>query len=238
MLLKMKVLVLLLLLSSVLCVSADVQHESNAITGCSDTDGEDVDILDDEAMWYADFNKHTGVNALPPFADPISSPGQYEQAVANQQICKQNLQITRKAMKDFPRELDPPSSLIIYTELNEELGVKNTLICYVTGFYPAPVNVSWTKNTEKVTEGTSISVAFPNKDGSFRQTSKLDFVPQLGDIYSCTVEHVALTQPMTKFYAVENPEPTIGPAMFCGAGMTVGVLGVAAGTYLLIRGNK
>ncbi|XP_030579239.1 HLA class II histocompatibility antigen, DP alpha 1 chain-like [Archocentrus centrarchus] len=234
----MKALVLLLVLSSVLCVSADVQHESNAISGCSDTDGEDVVILDDEAVWYADFYRKIGVDTLPDFADPMRSPVQYDEAVANREICRYRLQIIRQAMKDVPKELDPPSNLIIYTELNEELRVKNTLICYVTGFYPAPVNVSWTKNGESVIEGTSISVAFPNTDGTFRQTARLDFVPQPGDSYTCTVEHVALTRPIMKFHDVEIPKPSIGPVIFCGAGLTVGVLGAAAGTYLLIRGNK
>ncbi|CAI5657142.1 unnamed protein product [Oreochromis niloticus] len=216
----------------------EVLHGDNWITGCSDTDGEAVVILDDEVVWYAVFNKHTGVDSLPAFADPISSPGQYEQAVANMQICRQNLKTTRQAMKEVPKELDPPSSLIIYTVLNVELGVQNFLICHVTGFYPAPVNVTWTKNEQKVTEGTNTSVPFPNKDGSFKQTSRLDFIPKQGDVYSCTVEHVALIQPMTKFYAVVNSDLILGPAMFCGVGLTVGVLGVAAGIFLLIRATE
>lgn len=95
---------------------------------------------------------------------------------------------------------DAPDSVEIYTIVNVEIGVQNTLICHVTGFYPAPVNVTWSKNTKKVVEGTSITVPLSNKDGSFSQTSKLDFVPKGGDLYACTVEHVALTQPVTKIY--------------------------------------
>uniref|UniRef100_A0A669BXL9 Ig-like domain-containing protein n=1 Tax=Oreochromis niloticus TaxID=8128 RepID=A0A669BXL9_ORENI len=94
---------------------------------------------------------------------------------------------------------DPPSCLVIYTLLHVELGVQNTLICHVTGFYPAPVNITWNKNEQKVTEGTSTSILFPNKDGSFKQTSRLDLIPKKRDVYSCTVEHVGLTQPTTKF---------------------------------------
>uniref|UniRef100_A0A668UBF1 Ig-like domain-containing protein n=1 Tax=Oreochromis aureus TaxID=47969 RepID=A0A668UBF1_OREAU len=86
---------------------------------------------------------------------------------------------------------DSPSCLVIYTLLHVELGVQNTLICQVTGFYPAPVNITWNKNEQKVTEGTSTSILFPNKDdGSFKQTSRLNFIPKQGDVYSCTVEHV------------------------------------------------
>ncbi|XP_039464434.1 RLA class II histocompatibility antigen, DP alpha-1 chain-like [Oreochromis aureus] len=238
MIMKMKVCVLLIILSSVLCVSADVLHEMNSVSGCSDTDGEDVLILDDEVVWYADFNKQKVVDSLPAFADHPSFEGKYEEAVANQQICRQNLKVTHTAMKDFPKEHDAPYMVIIYTTLNVEMGVQNTLICHVTGFFPAPVNITWNKNTKNLVEGTSITVPLSNKDGTFSQTSKLDFVPKGGDVYICTVEHVALIQPITKVYAVEDAEPILGPAIFCGVGLTVGVLGVAAGIYLFIRGQK
>uniref|UniRef100_A0A3Q4GFJ5 Ig-like domain-containing protein n=1 Tax=Neolamprologus brichardi TaxID=32507 RepID=A0A3Q4GFJ5_NEOBR len=244
----MKVWVLLLILSSVLCVSADGLYEMNSVSGCSDTDGEDVLILDNEVVWYADFNKHTGVDSLPAFADHPRCPlGMYEEAVANQQICRQNLKMARTAMKDFPKELDAPYSVTIYTTVNVEIGVQNTLICHVTGFYPAPVNVTWRKNTKKVVEGTSMTVPLSNKDGSFSQTSKLDFVPKGGDVYACNVEHVALTQPFTKFYGSRLSlsiqmwsalNPFWDLQYFCGVGLTVGVLGVAAGIYLFIRGRK
>ncbi|GLD75217.1 HLA class II histocompatibility antigen, DP alpha 1 chain-like protein, partial [Lates japonicus] len=133
---------------------------------------------------------------------------------------------------------DPPSSPMIYTRDKVELGVKNTLICHVSGFYPAPVNVSWTKNEQKVTEGTSINVPFPLKDGSFNQISRLEFIPQLGDVYTCTVRHPALNQPLARIWDVEVQQPSIGPAVFCGVGLTVGLLGVAAGTFFLIKGNE
>uniref|UniRef100_A0A8D0D4V5 Ig-like domain-containing protein n=1 Tax=Sander lucioperca TaxID=283035 RepID=A0A8D0D4V5_SANLU len=94
-----------------------------------------------------------------------------------------------------------PSSVMVYPKEDVELREKNTLICYVTGFYPAPVNFYWTKNGENVTQGTSTNVPYPNKDGSFNQFSRLEFIPQLGDIYSCTVKHLALDQPLTRIWA-------------------------------------
>ncbi len=99
---------------------------------------------------------------------------------------------------------DPPSNLIIYPRDDVELGQENTLICHVTGFYPAPVNVTWTKNGQKVTEGTSINVPYPNKDNSYNQISRLEFIPQQGDIYSCSVEHLALEEPETRTWGEKN----------------------------------
>uniref|UniRef100_A0A3B3UEA1 H-2 class II histocompatibility antigen, A-U alpha chain-like n=1 Tax=Poecilia latipinna TaxID=48699 RepID=A0A3B3UEA1_9TELE len=229
---KMK---LLLFLSGVLWVSA------LRIVGCSDSDGEGMLALDGEEMWYADFKKKEGVIALPPFVDHVSYvEGTYETAVGEQPICRTNLGIARKALKDIPLERDAPSGLVIYPRDEVELGEKNTLICHVSGFYPAPVNVSWTRNGQKVTEGTSINIPFPSKDSSFTQISRLQFVPQLGDIYSCSVEHLALKEPLTRTWDVEmdNPQSGPGPSIFCGVGLTIGLLGVAVGTFFLIKGNE
>ncbi|XP_006809275.1 H-2 class II histocompatibility antigen, A-U alpha chain-like [Neolamprologus brichardi] len=236
----MKMKELLLFLSCVLCVSADGQHSDIKIAGCSDSYGEDVYALDGEEIAYADFNKQKEIYPQPPFVDPMTVTGAYEQAVANQQICRANMQNSRKGMKDFPLERDAPSAVMIYTRDEVEFGEENTLICHVTGFYPAPVNVSWTKNKEKVT-GSSINVPYINKDGTFTQISRLDFTPQLGDTYSCKVEHLALTEPATKFYVVEasaQPDSGVGPSVFCGVGLTLGLVGVAVGTFFLIKGNE
>lgn len=161
---------------------------------------------------------------------------------------------------------------MIYPRNEVQLTQPNTLICLVTGFYPAPVNISWTRNGEKVTEGTRINVPYPNKEGTFTQISRLDFVPEQGDIYSCRVQHPAMTEAETRmwsektlfkltetdrhkstqtrqvhvcvnvcvcvFAAVDVKQPGVGPAVFCGLGLTFGLLGVAAGTFFLIKGNE
>uniref|UniRef100_A0A3Q2QKF9 H-2 class II histocompatibility antigen, E-U alpha chain-like n=1 Tax=Fundulus heteroclitus TaxID=8078 RepID=A0A3Q2QKF9_FUNHE len=232
---------LLLFLCGVLRVSADVLHEDIRIAGCSDSDGEQMFALDGEEMWVADFKQGKGVEPQPPFMDHTSYvEGTYDRAVANQQVCRTNLGLRRKALKDFPPEKDPPSTPMIYTRDNVELGEKNILVCHVSGFYPAPVNVSWTKNGQKVTEGTSINVPFPSKDSTFTQISRLGFIPQLGDIYSCSVDHLALQKPLTRMFDVEvhMSQPSVGPAVFCGLGLTIGLLGVAVGTFFLIKGNE
>nr|AEO44575.1 MHC class II antigen alpha chain [Oreochromis niloticus]AYN72122.1 MHC class II antigen alpha chain [Oreochromis niloticus] len=237
----MKMKELLLFLSCVLCVSADALHSDIHISGCSASDGEEMFGLDGEEKAYADFNKKEEIYPQPPFVDRTTyEEGTYEQAVANQQVCREGIKNVGKGMKDFPPEQDVPSGVMIYTRDEVEFGEKNTLICHVTGFYPAPVNVSWTKNQQKVT-GSTINVPYPNKDGTFRQTSRLDFTPQLGDVYSCAVQHLALTQPLTKIYEVDSsarPDPGVGPSVFCGVGLTLGLVGVAVGTFFLIKGNE
>ncbi|XP_074484426.1 H-2 class II histocompatibility antigen, E-D alpha chain-like isoform X6 [Sebastes fasciatus] len=201
---KMMKMIVVLVLSGVLCVSAEVLHQDIHILGCSDVDGEFMYTLDGEEVWYADFKNNRGVDPQPSFVDHVSyGEGVLESAKANLQVCRTNLQTLRGALKDFPLEKDAPSSPIVYTKDDVDLGQENILICHVTGFYPAPVNVSWTKNGEKVTVGTSINVPFMNKDGTYNQFSTLKFTPQLGDIYSCEVEHLALEQPLTRIWDVE-----------------------------------
>ncbi|XP_015259998.1 PREDICTED: HLA class II histocompatibility antigen, DP alpha 1 chain-like [Cyprinodon variegatus] len=168
---------LLLFLCSVLWVSADVLHEELYILGCSDSDGEFMLSLDGEEKWFADFKKEKGEEPQPPFIDHISYPeGFYEQAVNDQQVCRFNMNLGRKALKGIPLEKD----------------------------------------------------------------SALSFSPQLGDVYSCSVEHPALQEPVTKMFDVDvhGPQPSVGPAVFCGVGLTIGLIGVAVGTFFLVKGNE
>ncbi|XP_037336086.2 H-2 class II histocompatibility antigen, A-U alpha chain-like [Pungitius pungitius] len=229
---------MMLVLSAVFCVSADVSHEGILVTGCSDTDEEFLFGLDGEELWYADFKQGKGVNPQPTFVVPMDVPGDYEYALSEQRMCRNILKMDREAYKDLPLERDPPSSHMIYTKDTVELGEKNLLICHVTGFYPAPVTFSWTKNGKNVTEGTSMNLPFINKDGTFNQFSTLEFTPKLEDTYSCRVEHLALNHPQVKSYDVKVSQPSVGPAVFCGVGLTVSLLGVAAGTFFLIKGNE
>ncbi|XP_068188412.1 HLA class II histocompatibility antigen, DP alpha 1 chain-like [Antennarius striatus] len=229
---------MILLLSSVLCVSVDSQHVHFRIVGCSASEGEVMYSLDSEELWYADFINHRGVIAQPDFSDPMGYDGFFDSALTNLDICKRNLNTTLAALKNPAVHLDPPTRPVIYPRNKPELGRPNFLVCHATGFYPASINISWTKNNEEVKEEVSINVPVPNDDGSFNQFSRLEFTPEQGDVYSCTLNHKALKQPLTRFWEVEVEQPGIGPAVFCGVGLTVGLLGVAVGTFFLIKGNE
>ncbi|XP_030644478.1 HLA class II histocompatibility antigen, DP alpha 1 chain [Chanos chanos] len=134
---------------------------------------------------------------------------------------------------------EPPVSSI-YPRDYVTHGVGNTLICHVTGFYPPALTVEWTKNNKKVTEGMALSQFRPNRDGSYNVFSTLSFTPEQGDIYTCTVRHQGLQQPLTREWDADSEVtvPSIGPSVFCGVGLTVGLLGVAVGTFFLVKGNN
>uniref|UniRef100_A0A8C1JXA6 Ig-like domain-containing protein n=1 Tax=Cyprinus carpio TaxID=7962 RepID=A0A8C1JXA6_CYPCA len=232
---KLKQLLLCLNYSKYYYLSSIV-HEYVGIHGCSETDGEDMHGLDEEEMWHADFNQKRGVVTLPDFANPLEFPNFYETSVIEMTGCKSDVAFLTKVFKSPPPEMDAPQTSI-YLKDDVELGVQNTLICHVTGFYPPSLSISWTKNNAHVTEGISLSQYRPRADGTFNIFSTLKFTPAEGDIYSCTVNHIALQgQPQTK--TLDVALPSVGPAVFCGVGLTLGLLGVAAGTFLLIKGNN
>ncbi|KAK9977208.1 hypothetical protein ABG768_019029 [Culter alburnus] len=197
-------------------LSADAQYTHNffSINGCSDTEKESMYGTDGEEMWHADFTQMNGVVTLPDFADPMSFAGFYQESIAEQEVCKQNLAVCIKAYKSPAEEMDPPETFI-YPKDDVQLGVENTLICHVTGFFPPPVSVSWTKNNVIVTEGVSLSQYRPRNDGSFHIFSSLKIIPEERDIYSCTVNHRALQGPQTKIWDALPSWMLPSLALFC-----------------------
>ncbi|XP_036416773.1 H-2 class II histocompatibility antigen, A-R alpha chain-like [Colossoma macropomum] len=238
-LIKMK-LCLILVWSVLLSTEAKNVHKDIALTLCSDTDGEKEKIfgLDGEEMWHADFSQGKGVMTLPQFADPFSYvEGTYEAAVTNMGFCKQNLEVCAKGYK-YPAEAKDAPQSSIYTKYSVELGAKNTLICYITGFYPPHLGVQWTRNNVNVTDKASLSRYYPTSDRTYKVVSALSFTPEEDDIYTCTVEHTALDRPLTKTWDVQVALPSVGPSVFCGVGLAAGLLGVAVGTFFLVKGNN
>ncbi|XP_048065034.1 HLA class II histocompatibility antigen, DP alpha 1 chain-like isoform X2 [Megalobrama amblycephala] len=214
-----------------------VEHEAYQFEACSDTEEEFLIGYDEEELWHIDFDQKNGVVTSPDFTGPMTFPGLYDLGVSNMAKCKINLQYA-KGLKIPPPQLDAPQTSI-FPKDNVQLGILNTLVCHVTGFYPPSVRVLWMKNNVNVTGGMSLSQYRPRTDGTFNIFSTLKFTPAEGDIYSCTVNHRALQgQPQTKTWDVEVALPGVGPAVFCGIGLTLGLLGVAAGTLFLIKGNS
>ncbi|KAL6456326.1 hypothetical protein MHYP_G00348690 [Metynnis hypsauchen] len=227
---------LILLWSALLSTEAKILHKDTYITLCSETEKEVMYGLDGEEVWHADFSQEKGVETLPQFADPFTyEEGAYESAVANVEICKQNLDVCVKAYRYPAEPKDAPQSSL-YSEDDVELGSNNTLICYITGFYPAHVEVSWTKNEIDVTSEASLSRYYITDDGTFNLVSRLSFIPKKGDIYTCTVDHAALDRPLTKALDVQVTPPSLGPTVFCGAGLAAGLLGTAVGIFFFIKG--
>ncbi|XP_036822698.1 H-2 class II histocompatibility antigen, A-Q alpha chain [Oncorhynchus mykiss] len=238
--------VAIVVLTAVVCTSAEIPHETVYVQGCLENTKVEAEAelqVDGEEVVYADFQSGQEVWTLPEFLGPFPSStvrNFYKNAVKGRRLCQDALALWILEEKCPPEVKDAPESTI-YPRAEEVLGVENTLICFANHFYPPPVKVNWTKNGLEVTEGASLSRYYPNKDGTFHQFSSLSFTPQEGDVYACTVEHTALEDPKTRFWEYKIHEvsgSSAGPAVFCGVGLTLGLLGVATGTFLYVKGQQ
>lgn len=77
---------------------------------------------------------------------------------------------------------------------------ENTLICFINHFFPPSIKIKWTKNDIEVAVEDPFIKCLANPGGTFYVFSSLKFVPKVGDIYACTVEHDALEEPQTRFW--------------------------------------
>ncbi|XP_043102228.1 H-2 class II histocompatibility antigen, A-K alpha chain-like [Puntigrus tetrazona] len=221
----------------VLYINAQNYHEFGVIEACSDSDQEDFIVkFDDELMAHVDLEEQKEIMTLPDFAGQIQFPSLYEDAKKAVSICKNFIDILKEVYANSSEPLEPPRSSV-YPKSDPQLNVQNSLICHVTGFFPPPVRVSWTKNNVNVTEESTLSRYYPNKDGTMNVFSRLSFIPEEGDIYSCSVEHRALHQPQTRVWDVEITEPSMGPSVFSGVGLALGLLGLATGVFFISKGN-
>ncbi|XP_066500213.1 H-2 class II histocompatibility antigen, A-Q alpha chain-like [Hoplias malabaricus] len=230
---------LILACAALLYTVSAVKYQDLALTFCSDSEREKIYGIDGEEKWHADFSLEKGVMTLPQFADPFSyEEGAYEGAVSDIKICRTSLGRAIKANNypSIPR-VAPQSS--VYTKSSVQLGSRNTLICHITGFYPPHVEVTWTRNNVNVTDEANLSRYYPNtEDSTFKLVTTLSFTPEKGDIYSCSVQHTALDRALTKTWEVDVELPGVGASVFCGVGLAGGLLGVAVGTFFLIKGNN
>uniref|UniRef100_A0A8C6S3W1 Ig-like domain-containing protein n=1 Tax=Neogobius melanostomus TaxID=47308 RepID=A0A8C6S3W1_9GOBI len=145
---------------------------------------EDLYGLDGEETFHFDFEKNKEVYTLPKFGDHFECLSCYELALDNEAVCKSHLQ----------------SSVNTWTFLCRS---PNILVCQASGFYPAPVNFTWTRDRLTI-NSSSVSQAFPQSDGTFTQFSTIELLqPEEGQEYICSLEHPALKEPATRLLSDE-----------------------------------
>lgn len=71
------------------------------------------------------------------------------------------------------------------------------LACYVWGFYPMDVTITWKKNGQLVLpHGSAHKTSQPNGDWTYQTISYLATTPSFGDVYTCVVEHIGAPEPI------------------------------------------
>lgn len=90
-----------------------------------------------------------------------------------------------------------PPEVTVSPERTPLLQQHNLLLCSVTGFYPGDINVRWFRNGQEQRSGVMSTGLVRNGDWTFQMTVTLEMTPELGDIYSCLVEHPSLQSPVS-----------------------------------------
>lgn len=232
---------LILMLHSFVAV-AQIVHDIAYVVGCFDDSRTEAQYdFDGDEVLYVDYDREEVVYTVPPFImqDPVKVFGDmhiYKNAAKAKRTCAGIIAYCKAEGIHPEDEREPPES-VLYPAEEVVPGVENSLICFVNHFYPPSVNVSWTKNGLPVSDGVLLSRYYPNDDQTFRHFSTLTFTPSEGDIYSCMVEHSALETPKTRIWDVEFPKSphSLTADVYCGFGLGLGLLGVAAGTFLIVK---
>uniref|UniRef100_A0A674JY21 Ig-like domain-containing protein n=1 Tax=Terrapene triunguis TaxID=2587831 RepID=A0A674JY21_9SAUR len=196
--------------------------------------------FDQDEIFYVDLERKETVWRLPDFGKFTSFEAQG--ALGNIATDKYNLEIMIKRSNHTWAEngLFVPPEVTVFPEDPVELGEPNVLICFVDKFFPPVLSITWLKNGQEVTEGVSETDFYPRQDNSFRKFSYLPFLPSQGDFYDCRVEHGWLPEPFTKHWEaqVPTPVPETTETLVCALGLAVGIIGIIAGTILIIKGMK
>ncbi|XP_019649792.1 HLA class II histocompatibility antigen, DM beta chain isoform X1 [Ailuropoda melanoleuca] len=123
------------------------------------------------------------------------------------------------------------------------------LACYVWGFYPADVIISWRKNGQPVPPHSSApKMAQPNGDWTYQTVSYLATTPSYGDTYTCVVEHIGAPEPVCEDWTAGlSPMQTVKvsvSAVTLGLGFIIFSLGLLSwrragpSGYILLPGDS
>ncbi|XP_040899660.1 H-2 class II histocompatibility antigen, A-U alpha chain-like isoform X1 [Toxotes jaculatrix] len=195
---------------------------------------------DGDQLLYVDPLTFQAVPRLPEFAEQWTpDPKLAKDAFVSLGTCKYNIPRAIKGENRPPVVIVSPTSLIIPKQ-DVELGVPNTLICFVNDFHPPVVDITWTRNGHLVDQSeVSQTQYYSNSDFSFRTTSYLRFTPQENDIYSCSVDHASLQAPLTRFWEVEvHTDHQTAETSVCVCGVILGLIGVVTGLWFIMKANK
>ncbi|KAM5262686.1 HLA class II histocompatibility antigen, DO beta chain [Ctenodactylus gundi] len=115
-------------------------------------------------------------------------------------VCRRNYRLG--APFTVERKVQPEVS--VYPERTAFLHQHNMLVCLVTDFYPGDIKIRWFRNGQEETAGIVSSGLIRNGDWTFQTTVMLEMTPELGDVYSCRVEHPSLLSPVSMEWRAQS----------------------------------
>uniref|UniRef100_A0A8C8E5B1 Ig-like domain-containing protein n=1 Tax=Otus sunia TaxID=257818 RepID=A0A8C8E5B1_9STRI len=145
-------------------------------------------------------------------------------------FCRHNY----KVLTPFLTERKVQPKVRVTPMQSSSLPQTKRLACYVTGFYPAEIEVKWFQNGREETESVASTDVIQNGDWTYQVLVMLETTPQRGDTYTCQVEHVSLQQPVSQRWELQSDGAR--SKMLTGVGgFVLGLIFLVLGLGLYVR---
>ncbi|CAM5159681.1 unnamed protein product [Eretmochelys imbricata] len=199
--------------------------------------GEFMFEFDQDEIFHVDLERKETVWRLPDFGKFTSFEAQG--ALGNIAVLKKNMEIMIQR-SNRTRAQNVPPEVTVFPEDPVELGEPNVLICFVDKFSPPVLSMTWLKNGQEVTGGIYETDFYPRQDNSFRKFSYLPFLPSQVTSTTAGWSTGGCPSPSqsTGKVQVPTPVPETTETLVCALGLAVGIIGIVAGTILIIKGMK
>ncbi|XP_049999625.1 HLA class II histocompatibility antigen, DO beta chain isoform X2 [Alexandromys fortis] len=148
-------------------------------------------------------------------------------------VCRQNY----KLGAPFTVGRNVPPEVTVSPERTPLLQQHNLLLCSVTGFYPGDINVRWFRNGQEQRSGVMSTGLVRNGDWTFQKTVTLEMTPELGDVYSCLVEHPSLQSPVSVEWVAQS-EYSWKKILSGGAAFLIGLIVFLVGVVIHVKARK
>ncbi|XP_005389513.1 PREDICTED: HLA class II histocompatibility antigen, DO beta chain-like [Chinchilla lanigera] len=145
-------------------------------------------------------------------------------------VCRHNYRLG--APFTLARRVQP--EVTVYPERTPFLQEHNLLICSVTDFYPGDIKIMWFRNGQEERAGVVSSGLIRNGDWTFQTVVMLETTPELGDVYSCWVEHSSLLSPVSVEWRAQ-PEYSWGKILSGVAAFLFGLIFLLVGIVIHLR---
>ncbi|XP_004624317.2 antigen peptide transporter 2 isoform X1 [Octodon degus] len=148
-------------------------------------------------------------------------------------LCRHNYRLG--APLTLGRRVQP--EVAVYPERTPFLQRHNVLLCSVTDFYPGDIKIRWFRNGQEERAGVVSSGLIRNGDWTFQTVVMLEMTPELGDVYSCRVEHPSLLGPVSVEWRAQS-EYSWGKILSGVAALLLGLVFLLAGIVIHLRAWK
>ncbi|XP_077017576.1 HLA class II histocompatibility antigen, DM alpha chain [Tamandua tetradactyla] len=196
------------------------------------------ETYDEDQLFSFDFSNNTRVPRLPEFAHWAQEQGDASAISFDKGFCQIMIEDLSPYLEGkIPTARGfPVAEVFLLKPL--EFGKPNTLVCFVSNLFPPMLTVNWQYHSVPV-EGAGPTYVSAVDGLSFQAFSYLNFTPEPSDLFSCIVTHEIDGHTTIAFWVPQNALPSdLLENVLCGIAFSLGVLGIIAGTVLIICFRK